>query len=339
MCLSCLLLQSYLGVSEGSGLWANGSFVPLLLGFLDVCKLFVLLAKVSFEKSASRWSEKQLGLLVGALGFFLGLVICSEIVPWGFDFHFRLISGVGRVFLAVLMGCIAGFLLMPALKNARAFWLGTDQLRSNLSMIYCGWFGRMVLYANNMLILFTALLWITPFAEILVNDKAEGSKGRSTGGEIGNAERLIGSVGMPRSDFNKLRVWCLMLSGLLQILALRPNVQMYLNEALLSWYQRLHASKVPDLDFSRAKVFLHNHYLCLVVLQFFAPPILVLVFVGISQINNNSFGNYQSVCGLLPCSAFVEEAALFLAWWVVFVWAIFTSASLALYRHGILYLS
>jgi len=192
----------------------------------------------------------------------------------------------------------------------------------------------MILYANNMLIMFTALLWITPFFEILINNNNGDGKGGRAGSEIGNAERLNGSVGMSRSDFNKLRVWCLLLSGLLQIVALRPNVQMYLNEALLSWYQRLHASKVPDLDFSRAKVFLHNHYLCLIVLQFFVPPILVILFVGLSQIDG-----YQSVCGLLPCSAFVEEVALFLAWWVVFVWAVFTSGSLVLYRHGILYVS
>ncbi|KAE8022509.1 hypothetical protein FH972_008301 [Carpinus fangiana] len=339
VCLSCLLLQFYLGASESSGFWENGIFVPLLLGFVSVCKLLILLAKVSFEKSASRWSEKQLSMLVGVLGFMLGLMICSDIVPWVLDFNFGLISGFGRVFVAVIMGCLAGFLLMPALKNARAFWLGTDQLRSSLSMIYCGWFARMILYANNMLIMFTALLWINPFSEILINKNNDGDKGGHAGGEIGNAERLIGNVGMSCSDFNQLRVWCLLLSGLLQIVALRPNVQMYLNEALLSWYQRLHASKVPDLDFSRAKVFLHNHYLCLIVLQFFVPPILVLLFVGLSQIDGNSFGNFQSVYGLLPCFTFVVEVALFLAWWVVFVWAVFTSGSLVLYRHGILYVS
>ncbi|GMY07116.1 transmembrane protein 161B [Fagus crenata] len=337
--LSCLLLQFYLGVSDSSRVLENGVFVPVLLGLMGVSKLFVLLAKVSFEKSASRRSEKQLSVLVGVLGFFVGLMICFAIVHSVLDFNFGLVGGVERFFVAVLMGCIAGFLFMPGLKNARALWIGTDQLRSNLPMIYCGWFARMILYANHMLIMFTALLWINPFTEILVNKSNDDGKGARLVSEIGDAERLVGNVGMSRSDLNKLRLWCLLLSGLLQIVALRPNLQMYLNEALLSWYQRLHASKVPDLDFSRAKVFLHNHYICLVVLQFFAAPILVLLFVGLSQIDGNSFRNIQSVCSLLPCSVFVEEVALFLAWWVVFVWAIFTSGSLVLYRRGILYVS
>jgi hypothetical protein len=150
---------------------------------------------------------------------------------------------------------------------------------------------------------------------------------------------LVGNVGFTESDFNKFRLCCLFLSGIFQILALRPNVQMYLNEALLSWYQRLHASKIPDLDFSRAKVFLHNHYLCLVVLQFFAMPILVLLFLSLSQIDGVSFKKLHLWCDFIPCTAFVKEVTLFMAWWIVFVWAAFTSTSLVFYRWGTLYVS
>ena len=129
-------------------------------------------------------------------------------------------------------------------------------------------------------------------------------------------------------------------SGLLQIVALRPNLQMYLNEALLSWYQRLHASKVPDLDYSRAKMFLHNHYLCLVVLQFLGPPVLVLLFLGLSQIDDAvSFGSFTVLNDLLPGFAFFKEVALFLAWWVTFLWALFSSVILMLHRHCVLYVS
>jgi hypothetical protein len=46
----------------------------------------------------------------------LGLMICSDIVPWVLDFNFGSISGFGKVFVAVLMGCLAGFLLMPGRK-------------------------------------------------------------------------------------------------------------------------------------------------------------------------------------------------------------------------------
>ncbi|XWS61134.1 hypothetical protein CRYUN_Cryun07bG0099400 [Craigia yunnanensis] len=327
--ISCLLLYKYFGESEGSGVLANGNFMPVIFGFIGLTKVFLALAKISFEKSASKRSEKQFSAIFGVVGFLIGIMICSGIGPSVFDFHFDSVEGSWRIFLAVLMGFLAGFMYIPAGKNARSFWLGTDQLRCNLSIISCGWFARMILYANYLLTVCTALLWINPLSEILVNKNSYDGRGA--------AEKLVGNVGFSKLDFTRLRVLCLLLSGVLQIVALRPNLQMFLNEAVLSWYQRLHANKVPDLDFSRAKVFLHNHYLCLAVLQFFAPPVLVLLFLGLSQIDSNSFDKYNLVCGLLPCSAFVKEVALFMAWWIIFVWAVITSASLLFYRRGILY--
>ncbi|GFZ15314.1 hypothetical protein Acr_24g0015040 [Actinidia rufa] len=269
--------------------------------------------------------------------FLSGLRLCSKLgLILLLILGLKSLDGFGRFMVAALMGCIVGFLFMPAGRSARAFWLGTDQIRCNLSMIYCGWFARMLLYANYLLVVFTSLLWIKPFADLLVNKNADV---RRESVSIGNADELVGNLGMSKSDFDKFRIWCLLASGLLQIVTLRSNLQMYLNEAVLSWYQRLHASKVPDLDFSRAKVFLHNHYLCLVVLQFFGPPALVLIFLGFSQIDEKLLTNFQPVCSLLPCSALVKEIALFMAWWITFIWAIFTSASLVLYRRGILYVS
>ncbi|CAJ1911628.1 unnamed protein product [Sphenostylis stenocarpa] len=44
-------------------------------------------------------------------------------------------------------------------------------------------------------------------------------------------------------------------NALSQIMALRPNLQMYVTEALLSWCQRLHVGKVPDLDYSKERCF------------------------------------------------------------------------------------
>ncbi|PON66439.1 Transmembrane protein 161A/B [Trema orientale] len=338
--IACFFLQVYLNrVSEKSGFFSNGVFVPVLLGFVGVFKLVILMGKLSFEKSASRRSEKQLSVLFGILGVILGSMTSYTFTSSVLDFNFGSIDGFGRFFIAVFMGCSAAFLFIPAVKSARSFWLGTDQLRSNLSMITCGWFARVVLYANYLVTTLTALLWIKPLSEMLVNKNMNETKSAGSINEIGNAERLLGNVGFSPSDFGKLRICFLFFSGVLQLVALRPNLQMYLNEALLSWYQRLHASKVPDLDFSRAKVFLHNHYLCLVVLQFLAPPVLILLFLGFSQVDGGYLHNFQNVCSLLPCSAFVKEAAFFMAWWVIFVSAVYTSATIVLFRRGDLYVS
>ncbi|XP_058208055.1 uncharacterized protein LOC131321055 [Rhododendron vialii] len=335
--LSSLLLHRFLPKSESSGIISNGAIIPVLLGFATVCRLLVFITRVSFERSASKRSEKQLSVLLGILGFVLGLMIVLEIVPnFVIGFGFGFLDGFGKFLVAGLMGGTAGLLFMPAGRNARSFWLGTDQIRCNLPIIHCGWFARMLLYANQLLVMFTSLLWIGPFANILVNMNADNRKGANL---IGDVDQLVGNVGMLKSDFDKFRVWCLLASGLLQIITLRSNLQMYLNEAVLSWYQRLHSSKVPDLEYSRAKVFLHNHYLCLVVLQFFGPPALVLLFLGLSQVDGKLFKDLQPVCSLLPCSDLVKEIPLFMAWWITFVWGIFTLASIVVYRRGILYVS
>ncbi|CAN6569410.1 unnamed protein product [Malus baccata var. baccata] len=61
---------------KNSGFLVNGVFVPVLLGFAGVSKLSILHGKVAYEKSASRRSEKQLSVLLGAAGLVLGNVIC-----------------------------------------------------------------------------------------------------------------------------------------------------------------------------------------------------------------------------------------------------------------------
>lgn len=334
-----MLLYKYLGKSNsesesgsGSGVLANGNLIPIVFAIVSLCRVFASLARVSFEKSGSKRSEKQFSAIIGAFWFILGIVICFGLIPSIFDFDFSSVDVFWRILIAAFVGLLAGILYIPSGKNARSFWLGTDQIRSSLSIVSCGWFERGILYANYMLSVFTALLWINPFAEMLINKNIDDASN-------GNAEYLAGNLGFSRSSFTNFRLLCLLLSGILQIAALRPNLQMFLNEAVLSWYQRLHASKVPDLDFSRAKVFLHNHFLCLALVQFFAPPLLVLIFLGLSQIDCSLFDKYVVFSGVVPCSVFVKEIALFMAWSIVFTSAVLTSASLVFYRRGTLYVS
>ncbi|KAL6531287.1 hypothetical protein OROHE_014356 [Orobanche hederae] len=336
--LLSLLLQRFLKVDKDSGVVRNGTIIPLLLGLVGICRLLFLIVRVGFEKSASKKLEKELSFVFGVFGFCLGLSVVFEILPkWVVDFgFFESLDGLGSFFLAVYMGCIVGCLYVPALRNARAFWLGTDQIRCNLSIISCGWFSRMLLYASYMMALFTSLLWISPFANFLIHKNLHGRNGSHIPSK---SEELSGYVGMSELNFDDFRHWCFLITGLLQFFTMRPNVQMFLNEAVLCWYQRLHASKVPELDYSRAKVFLHNHYLCLVVVQFFVPAMTVLLLFGLSQSDDNFLKGILPVENLLAYSALAKEVALFMAWWIIFVWAVLSSAILALYRHGTLFVS
>uniref|UniRef100_A0A7N1A6A9 Uncharacterized protein n=1 Tax=Kalanchoe fedtschenkoi TaxID=63787 RepID=A0A7N1A6A9_KALFE len=238
---------------------------------------FASLVRTSVEKSASRRSEKQLSVISALLGFVLAALICFEILPNVFPFRFRGVDAAGKLCLSLSMGCFAGLLFVPAVRASRSFWLGTDQLRWNLSTISCSFVPRLLLYANYLLLVLASSLWITPFATLLTNNRVQTV--------APDASELAGSVGLSPSDFENLRIRCLLASGIMQLVVVRPNLQMFLNEAVLCWYQRLHSSKVPDLEFSRAKVFLHNHYLCVAVLQFFAPPGLVLLLLSLSGID------------------------------------------------------
>ncbi|KAK9143474.1 hypothetical protein Syun_012874 [Stephania yunnanensis] len=286
MGLSSLVLCNCLLVgSESDGVLVNGSVVPFLLGFVAVFKVGFCVGKASFERSASRRLEKQTSVVLGVLGFVFAVAIVFLDAPVVFDFDLDGIDGFGKFLLCVFAGCIAGFMFIPANKNARAFWLGTDQLRWDLSIISCGLVARVILYVNFLVFIFTALLWINPVSDIFVMKRNSNPNVVNWGkGLFTFNENLVEKIGFVQSEFRKLRIWFLLASGILQFAAIRPNLQMYLNEAVLSWYQRLHSGKVPDLDFSRAKIFLHNHHLCLVVLQFFAPSALILSFVELSQI-------------------------------------------------------
>lgn len=318
----------------------NGTIIPLLLGLVGVFRAFFLIVRVGFERSATKRSERQLSSVIGFLGFMLGLTIVYGVVPkWILDFSFESLDGLGKFLLAVFMGCIVGYLYIPALRYARAFWLGTDQIRSNLSIISCGWFSRMLLYANYLMTIFTSLLWITPFAELLVNGNIGGSTRSRVFGNTREVIEIAGRIGMSRPSFDSLRSWCLLTTGILQFLALRPNIQLFLNEAVLCWYQRLHASKVPDLDYSRAKVFLHNHYLCLAAVQFFVPSMMVLLLFGLSQLDDAFLKGTLWIHNSALYSAWVKEVSFFLAWWIIFAWSVLSTAILALYRHGTLYVS
>ncbi|KAK9103373.1 hypothetical protein Sjap_020627 [Stephania japonica] len=255
MGLSSLVLCNWLVGSGSDGVLVTGFVVPLVLGFIAVFKVGFCVGKASFERSASRRLEKQTSVVLGVLGFVFAVAIVFLDAHVVFDFDFDGIDGFGKFLLCVFAGCISGFLFIPANKNALRV-LAWDRSAS-------------MGFVDN-------FMWRNSNPNVV-----DWGRGLFTFNE-----NLVGKIGVAQSKFRKLRIWFLLASGILQIVALRLNLQMYLNEAVLSWYQRLHSGKVPDLDFSRAKIFLHNHHLCLVVLQFFAPSALILSFVELSQIED-----------------------------------------------------
>lgn len=435
---------------QSTVMFFQGDLVPFLVGLYAIYKLARLLGRMSLEKSASKNSEQLLSIFVGLLGFLVSLTILSVFAPGSVDLRIGSTStaeskknegnqvtflfGFMKFFLAIFAGWLCGLLFSPAHKAVRSFWLGTDQLQWNLSVIGSGKLTRTLFYLNIVMPVFTSLLWIKPMADIFIlqsNGHQRFTSGRSrsfpsdlgvqkiqvevTGtledpghqenmvacmetkgdleasaplfshyehnlcqrknGEISGSmksqnpslgssdfdivygegedtkwyfwrrfyssyqENWTRQIGMPAEVFEQFRVWCLLCTAVLQLLLMRPNLQMYLNEAVLIWYQRLHGSRDPNLDFSRAKLFLHNYFICQVALQFFIPGTLVLLFLGLSQIRGSISGGLSLPGSFLFSSSFFQEAALFMAWWVQSVWAVLTCSNLALYRLGFLTVS
>ncbi|RYR74212.1 hypothetical protein Ahy_A02g008847 [Arachis hypogaea] len=91
-----------------------------------------------FERSASRKSEKQLNVLFGVFGIFMGILDLDHTSSSLLDLHFAGLDGFWKVLLATFIGFLSLVLFIPAAKIARSFWLGTDQIHCNLSMIICG---------------------------------------------------------------------------------------------------------------------------------------------------------------------------------------------------------
>ncbi|CAN6215305.1 unnamed protein product [Urochloa humidicola] len=221
----------------------------------------------------------------------------------------QLAAALGALLVATLLssspfaGALASLAALPAARFARAFWLGTDQPRTGLAVLASSAPARLLLYL--------AVL-VSSVASIL---------------------RCCGFV-----DGAEQEVRLLAAAAGLQLLAARPAVQMYLNEAVFCWYQRLHVSRAPDTEYGRAKVFLHNHHLCAVATQFVAPPLLLLSLLALWRVQGKDF--FEGVEGLdwlVGWSVAMKEAALLAARWVLAVWSTVTVITLVCYKRGWLF--
>ncbi|KAJ3672462.1 hypothetical protein LUZ60_007183 [Juncus effusus] len=261
-----------------------------LFPFISICIsltfLVLTLLRLSVEKSASNRPEKLFALISLVLAPLIAFLI-TPLTP----------LNSSALLSTTIVAIITPLLLIPSFQFASGFWLGTNQLHFDLPILSCSWIGFLLLY-NTILVSFVSpLLFITPLLPPFMLKSVE-----------------------------PYRVLLLASGALLQILSLRAMVQMYLNEGVVCWYQQLHGSRVADLGYARAKIFLHNHRFVMVATQLVAPPAVVLLLLAIYAIKGDLFESFD----------FVKEMALFAAWWIMFAWSVVTMLVLACYRFGIL---
>ncbi|KAJ4776602.1 Transmembrane protein 161B [Rhynchospora pubera] len=275
------------------------AFFPFLFVFISATFLVVTLVRLSVEKSASRRSEKFFSLFAFVASPIVALILIQFL-------SINPPPGIASAFT----GLISALVFIPAARFSRGFWLGTDQLRFDLPVLSCSSIGLVLLYSTALVSLASPALFLKSFLPPFFVATAEA-----------------------------IQVPVLAVAAVLQILSLRAMVQMYVNEAVTCWYQQLHVTRISDLDYARAKMFLHNHHLCTVATQLFAPPALVLLLLGLSQLRGNLFEGVEFFQSFTDLSDIVKEMALFTAWWVMFAWSIVTMAILACYRFGLLLIS
>ncbi|KAJ1692710.1 hypothetical protein LUZ63_009408 [Rhynchospora breviuscula] len=275
------------------------AFFPFLFVSISATFLVVTLVRLSLEKSASRRSEKSFSLFAFVASPIISLILIQFL-------SINPPPGIASAFT----GLISALVFIPAARFSRCFWLGTDQLRFDLPVLSCSSIGLVLLYSTALVSLASPALFLKSFLPPFFLATAEA-----------------------------IQVPVLAVAAVLQILSLRAMVQMYVNEAVTCWYQQLHVTRISDLDYARAKMFLHNHHLCTVATQLFAPPALVLLLLGLSQLRGNLFEGVEIFQSSADLSDIVKEMALFMAWWVMFSWSIVTMAILACYRYGLLLIS
>ncbi|EFJ17513.1 hypothetical protein SELMODRAFT_420900 [Selaginella moellendorffii] len=114
----------------------------------------------------------------------------------------------------------------------------------------------------------------------------------------------------------------MILTGVIQLLLLRINVQAYLNLGVLAWYESLHGSKTPDAAALKHKILVVNHFMCRVAIQNLVPAVLLILFAGLSRSPSPS-SNAPGGIG------FVAQTAQFFAWWTLLSWSLLTPTGLA----------
>jgi hypothetical protein len=95
-----------------------------------------------------------------------------------------------KFFLQIFAGWLCGLLFSLADKAVRSFWLGTNQLQWNLSVIGSGKLNRTLFYLNIVMPVFTSLLCIKPMADIFIlqsngNQRFSSGKSRSFPSDLG----------------------------------------------------------------------------------------------------------------------------------------------------------
>eukprot|EP00249_Psilotum_nudum_P022417 c28508_g1_i2 orf=401-2488(-) len=169
--------------SGGFRFFGSNDLIPIIMASFAVFKISRLSGKVSWDRNSLQRIEMLWSCSVGVGGFLGALAVLNLFSTTFIDFEFgktpnmptqlegsleQKILPVSRLMIAVVAGLLSGILVGPARKGVRVFWLGTDQLDWNISVIKWGSVIHILLYLNVLMPLLTSMLWIKPMSEIFI---------------------------------------------------------------------------------------------------------------------------------------------------------------------------
>ncbi|EFJ17623.1 hypothetical protein SELMODRAFT_420901 [Selaginella moellendorffii] len=124
-------------------------------------------------------------------------------------------------------------------RYMKSFWIGTNQLGCDISVIKTSVWSQFLLNLGIVLPVVSTLLWLKPMADLLIRLPEKNSIDHGSTGwqwqrrSLFEGKDWAGSVGFSPETFQDLKFVGMILTGVIQLLLLRINVQAYLNLGVL----------------------------------------------------------------------------------------------------------
>eukprot|EP00242_Pyramimonas_sp_CCMP2087_P002227 CAMPEP_0198230466 /NCGR_PEP_ID=MMETSP1445-20131203/114678_1 /TAXON_ID=36898 /ORGANISM="Pyramimonas sp., Strain CCMP2087" /LENGTH=435 /DNA_ID=CAMNT_0043911009 /DNA_START=177 /DNA_END=1484 /DNA_ORIENTATION=- len=216
--------------------------------------------------------------------------------------------------LPIVAGILGGVAVAPAVRAVRCYMLATSPPDWAEGQLTKSFMTKASFHLNMVVPLAVVVLWVRP----LVEQPLELS-----------AELMV-----------YLRAGATMLAGGLMLAMLRPQVQSFLDNGMVVWYENLHGTtttsnqeKEKQAQYVRMHLELNNTMLCKAALQMFAPGVILVSFAALIWQKGVMTNELPADTAFLPAILF-KSVFSFLAWWLCCMWTLASYTTLGMFRYG-----
>uniref|UniRef100_A0A6T7WIQ3 Transmembrane protein n=1 Tax=Pyramimonas obovata TaxID=1411642 RepID=A0A6T7WIQ3_9CHLO len=318
----------------------DGGAVLTCFAIVAVITATFSLFSTQYNRFLTPQIERSMTYLVGGASFLCALLVLVSIPTEILDFEleeasaavslsmkrnvlgrFGIVDGTAEVPVAVLQlilpifaGFLGGAATAPAVRAVRCYALANSPPDWSEGHLSRGFFVKAAFHLNMVVPLAVVVLWVRPLVE----------------------EPLELSPDLVVT----LRAGACMLAGLLMLGMLRPQVQTFLDNGMVVWYECIYGSATTSSAEKeklstnvRLHLELNSTLLCKVALQMLGPAVILVSFATLiwhkgvmTQYLNTDFSFVPPIL--------VKGTASFLAWWFCCVWTVISYVTLGMFRYG-----